>query len=97
MLIRGERGIDIGLCYWLSFDHIVVFLKLTSVIISLSAGHSHHFPICEEFLKTCDTELKKVNLFFSGSSLRKFSIAFVLMFSGVNYVTELYHCLRKAI
>ncbi|XP_060739217.1 solute carrier family 53 member 1-like [Tachysurus vachellii] len=27
--------------------------------------HSHHFPVCEDFLKKCDTELKKVNLFFS--------------------------------
>ncbi|XP_017307517.1 xenotropic and polytropic retrovirus receptor 1 homolog [Ictalurus punctatus] len=26
---------------------------------------SHHFPICEEFLEKCDTELKKVNLFYS--------------------------------
>lgn len=53
------------------FYNVIVFLILTSVIIYLFAEHSHHFPVCEEFLKKCDTELKKVNLFYSGSLLRK--------------------------
>lgn len=53
------------------FDNIVVFLVFTLVNMCLFAEYSHHFPICEEFFKKCDTELKKVNLFYSGSLLRK--------------------------
>lgn len=53
------------------FYNIVVFLILNSVIMYLFAEYSH-FPICEEFFKKCDTELKKVNLFYSGSLFRKF-------------------------
>lgn len=53
------------------FYNIVAFLVLTSVITYLFAEYAHHFPVQEEFFKKCDTELKKVNLFFSGSLLKK--------------------------
>lgn len=61
------------------FYNIIVFLILTLVIICLFVEQSHHFPMCEEFLEKCDTELKKVNLFYSGN-LESSRIVFGLMF-----------------
>ncbi|KAF5904812.1 xenotropic and polytropic retrovirus receptor 1, partial [Clarias magur] len=43
--------------------------------------HRHHFPLCEEFLTKCDSELKKVDLFYSGSvdSERQSKVAICLI------------------
>lgn len=91
-MLWGESRIEGRFILWVIIFTILLFFLILTSVIYLFTEHSHHFPVYEEFFKKCDTELNKVNLFYSGSLLRKlfFGLMFlchwVVIFSQKSYL-----------